>query len=69
MIEVFKTNVQDQRDAGKLIDHLLEHFPHSRINFDLLDCDRILRVEGQDFETGEIIELIEANGFNCSVLE
>jgi hypothetical protein len=69
MIEVFKTNVQEKTDAGRLVDLLKEQFPCSRINFDLWDCDNILRVEGHDFETYRIIEIVKASGFSCSVLE
>lgn len=69
MIEVFKTSVEDKIDATRLIDLLRSHFPYCRINFDLWDCDRILRVEGMDFNTGKIIELVKSNGFTCSILD
>lgn len=69
MIEVFKTNVQEKTDAGRLIALLTEQFPCCRINFDLWDCDKILRVEGNDFKTNRIIEILESSGFSCSILE
>lgn len=69
MIEVFKTSVEQSTDALKLVELLGNHFPCSRINFDLWDCDKILRVEGNDFNTVKIIELVEAHGFACSVLD
>lgn len=69
MIEVFKTSVEEKRDAELLIFLLLQQFPASRINFDLQDCDRILRVEGSDFCADNIISLIKENGFHCSILE
>lgn len=69
MIEVFKTNVNDASEAGRLTALLRYHFPGSRINFDLHDCDRILRVEGKDFRAGEVETLVTENGFACSVLE
>ena len=46
MIEVFKTNVPEVCVAQNIIALLLEHFPESKINFDLHDCDKILRFEG-----------------------
>jgi hypothetical protein len=49
MIEVFKTNVEEAVQAEKLVDILLDHFPDNKINFDLHDCDKILRVEGKVF--------------------
>lgn len=69
MIEVFKTNVEATGDAGNLIDLLLQHFPGSRINFDLQDCDKILRVEGKDIETNKVLLLVTKNGFYCERLD
>ena len=48
MVEVFKTNVQEDKQSQMLMEKLSYHFPHCRINFDLEDCDNILRVEGDD---------------------
>ncbi len=48
MIEVFKTNVQEDEQAERLIKALSDYFPNSRITFDLEDCDRILRVAGDN---------------------
>jgi hypothetical protein len=69
MIEVFKTNVETATDAGNLIEILLQHFPGSKINFDLQDCDKILRVEGRDFSTNKIMLTLKEKGFHCAVLE
>jgi len=69
MIEVFKTNVEQAGDANNIVQMLLQHFPGSRINFDLQDCDKILRVEGKDFCSETIIFLMKENGFRCSILE
>jgi hypothetical protein len=69
MIEVFKTNVENAGDANNIVQMLLQHFPGSRINFDLQDCDKILRVEGKDFCTETVLILMKENGFHCSILE
>lgn len=69
MIEVFKTSVETTNDANRIIHLLLQQFPGSRINFDLQDCDKILRVDGNDFHTETIIMLVKENGFHCSILE
>jgi hypothetical protein len=69
MIEVFKTNVQTASDANDIVQMLLHHFPGSRINFDLQDCDKILRVEGKDFCSDKIMLLVSKNGFCCEILE
>lgn len=69
MIEVFKTDVETANDANNIVQILLQRFPCSRINFDLHDCDKILRVEGKDFCTETIILVLKENGFCCSVLD
>jgi hypothetical protein len=69
MIEVFKTNVETTTDADSILDMLSGLFPASKINFDLQDCDNILRVEGKDFSSDKIVTLLKENGFHCTVLE
>jgi hypothetical protein len=69
MIEVFQTNVQEFSEAQKIVDLLTTQFPGSKINFDLDDCDKVLRVEGEDFLTGKLMMLVKENGFSCSVLD
>ena len=69
MIEVFKTDVQKHSQANKLIALLHEHFPNIKINFDLQDCDKILRVEGVNFMPEKVTLLVKENGFICKTLE
>jgi hypothetical protein len=69
MVEVFKTNVVKTAEANRLINLLLQHFPGSRINFDLEDCDKVLRVEANDPMPHKIITLVRESGFMCGVLE
>lgn len=45
MVEVFKTNIKDQNVADKLIDQIHKTFIGYIANFDLQDCDNILRVK------------------------
>ena len=71
MIEIFKTNITKRAVSKRVTKHLLEILPHASINFDLEDCDKILRVENslQNFMTQQIIESVEKLGFECEVLE
>ena len=69
IIEVFKTNVTDASQADQLVALLSQCFPGSRINFDLHDCDNILRVEGRNFNIQEIMTIVQERGFSCTVLE
>lgn len=68
MVEVFKTNVEATDESARIIDELLQRYPLNRINFDLSDCDRILRVEGENVHAGGIIELMAAIDYVCEVL-
>ena len=69
MIEVFKTNVREVCVAQKVIALLLEHFPGYKINFDLHDCDKILRLEGEIIPVSKVISVVKENGYTCSVLD
>jgi hypothetical protein len=68
MIEVFKTNVQEVENTQEIIRKLLEHFPNYRINFDLEDCDKILRIEGSRINAKLVLELVSNNGYFCEAL-
>ena len=69
MIEVFKTNVQEFSEAQKLVALLRRHFPDSKINFDLDDCDKVLRMEGNNFRIEKVMTLVMEKGFVCKVLD
>ncbi|MEP6467864.1 MAG: hypothetical protein ABJB05_16255 [Parafilimonas sp.] len=69
MIEVFKTNINGVVQARRLIKLLLQHLPGSRINIDLHDCDKVLRVEAAHFIPAAVMTLVKEHGFICSVLE
>ena len=69
MVEVFKTNVQKKKQSKMLLYILSEAFPSFKINFDLSDCDKVLRVVGDNMETLRIMKLVKEFGFNCEVLD
>jgi len=69
MIEVFKTNVQKKTQSKMLLCILSEAFPSFKINFDLSDCDKVLRVEGDNMEALRIMMLVKEYGFYCEVLD
>jgi len=69
MVEVFKTNVQETEKSKIITQKLMEHFPENKINFDLEDCDKILRVEGKNILPGKIMELLNAEGHLCEILD
>lgn len=69
MIEVFKTNIHDKTTANKVTADLYEHFPGGRINFDLDDCDKILRIESENIIPEEVAKILNCKGYLCEVLE
>lgn len=70
MVEVFKTNVIDAGAAQKIINQIHESFTHYQANFDLDDCDKILRIKCLDMAISPagIIGIVEADGFTASIL-
>lgn len=68
MVEVFKTNVQKKAESKMILSTLNNTFPSLKINFDLEDPDKILRVEGHEIKHKEIIQLTNSKGFLCEIL-
>ncbi|URM36393.1 hypothetical protein [Flavobacterium anhuiense] len=68
MIEVFKTNVQEESQCNIIIEKLLEHYPNGSINFDLEDCDKILRIHAPAISNKKIIDILNSHGYFCEVL-
>jgi hypothetical protein len=69
MMEVFKTNVRSIRKAKLIIQKLAEEFPNHKINFDLSDCDKILRVQGNDILERKIISIVTSLNHHCEILQ
>ncbi|UCS91699.1 hypothetical protein KZP23_13175 [Echinicola marina] len=71
MVEVFKTSVKAVEDKQFLLDKLQKEFPHYKINFDMEDCDKILRIETiePDINSLSIIELMNRYGFKIEILQ
>jgi hypothetical protein len=69
MVEVFKTNVQKKAHSKMLLCVLSEAFPSFKTNFDLSDCDKVLRVEGDNMEALGIMILVKEYGFKCEILD
>lgn len=68
MVTVFKTDVQSSETASFILNRLISEYPDFRINFDLEDCDNILRVEGQNIQINNIISSLQSLGHACEEL-
>ncbi len=71
MIEVFKTNVTDDEQAHKLVHIIHAAYPDYKANFDLHDCDNILRIECIDkpVNADRVIFLLQKYSCYAEVLE
>ena len=70
MVEVFKTNVRDAHYATLLIQQIHNTFTNYTANFDLEDCDNILRVECKEgpIKPSAIIDFLQSFGYIANVL-
>lgn len=68
-IIIFKTDVATQTQARNLHPLLTALPPVQQHNFDLEDCDRILRVVSTDPESHGVCQVLQKEGFNCETME
>jgi len=70
MIEVFKTNVENEKKATEVINSICREFQDYKANFDLEDCDNILRVESNNgsLMVSELLHFLEGQGLVVEVL-
>jgi hypothetical protein len=70
MVEVFKTSVMDSADAKMLVDQIQQNFIDYKVNFDLEDCDKILRVKCTTgtIHSRQLIDFISSFGFTIEIL-
>lgn len=69
MIFVFKTSVKTKRQVKSLKPHLEKMLPDGKWNFDLEDCDNILRIDNEENVVLKIRRLINEQNFYCEELE
>jgi NurA-like 5'-3' nuclease len=69
MIHVFKTSVKNKTQIKKLKPFLDSNFQHINWNFDLEDCDNILRIESKKNIGKKVISLLRSYHFDCIELE
>ena len=70
LVEVFKTDVDDFEKAAAIVLNLQSFLPESKINFDLDDCDKILRIEsGRPIDITIVEHHLREIGHCASVLE
>lgn len=69
MIFVFKTSVTTKKQISILKPHIDTILPNAKWNFDLEDCDNILRIVSNENIVLPIQKLFTSHEFNCEELE
>jgi len=64
-VEIFKTNIQQKSEADDVYKRLSGFMPDAKINFDLDDCDKILRIEDLMIDLVSVVSIVEDLGFIC----
>jgi len=67
-VQVFKTNVSSEEQAKTIVCKILDKFPTHKVNFDLDDCDNILRIEGIKVNPKSIINIMINSNYQCCLL-
>ena len=70
MVEVFKTSIRSDAEAALVLMELETAFPDHEINFDLEDCDNILRfkTDAVHIDIKSVMELVKDQGFEIEIL-
>ena len=69
MIYVFKTSVKTKNQVKKLEPHINTILPNEKWNFDVEDCDKILRIDSEENIVLKIIDLLRNQKFYCEELD
>ncbi len=69
MIYVFKTSVRTKKAVQQLKPYLNKLLQQLNWNFDLEDCDKILRLDTSPELSASVIQLLQDKGFDCRELE
>jgi len=69
MIFVFKTSVKTKLQAKKLKQPIDTMLPNAKWNFDLKDCDKILRIDSEENIVLKITDILNLNNYSCEELE
>lgn len=68
MISIYKTNIENSSQIQLLKKELDVLLGEENWNFDLDDCDKILRVETDSNLSKEITKILKSNGFEVTEL-
>jgi len=69
MISIFKTNIQSENELQNIASYLNARISEVIWNIDLLDADRILRIDSATNKNEEVISIFNEVGYVCTNLE
>ena len=58
IVEIFKTNINTEREAINVVNALCKDIKAFKINIDLDDLDKVLRIEAETICPDEIINIL-----------
>jgi hypothetical protein len=67
-VYVFKTTIETEQQAAEIGVSLNAIEAIAKWNFDLQDCDRILRIEAVQLEATRVCDMLKQSGFDCEEL-
>ena len=68
-VEVFRTNISHKRHADVVAHDIGAQMPGVVVNFDLDDCDKVLRVASAEMIDNDVVlALVKNLGFICEIL-
>jgi hypothetical protein len=68
-VEVFRTNITSPYEAGRLAAAIHLAYPCRQVNFDLEDCDHVLRIAGERVPALDIVILANRLGYTVQVMD
>jgi len=70
-VEIFKTNVLSKRAAKIILEEIGSHQPEYKCNFDLEDCDKVLRIESLNGKVDAqlVFSILKKNNHRGAILE
>lgn len=68
MVHVFKTSVCSEKEVRLIGSFLNILLAKEDWNFDLEDCDKVLRVKAAEISAEIVITILNSQGFECSEL-
>lgn len=68
MVLVFRTSVSSKQKIRQLKPVFEQRFAAVKWNFDLEDCDKVLRIETTENISLKVVSTLQNMGFECSEL-